>query len=77
MREVADRRILVTLCPLSNVRLQCVRNVEELPIRKFLDASVRFSINSDDPAYFGGVSNSRSILFHSSFDGAPVPTAET
>lgn len=28
--------------------------MEELPIRKFLDAGVRFSINSDDPAYFGG-----------------------
>ncbi|KAL8995024.1 MAG: hypothetical protein Q9169_005172 [Polycauliona sp. 2 TL-2023] len=54
MREVAERRIMVTLCPLSNVRLQCVESVRELPIRKFLDAGVPFSINSDDPAYFGG-----------------------
>lgn len=36
------------------MRLQCVKHVSELPIRKFLDAGVRFSINSDDPAYFGG-----------------------
>jgi adenosine deaminase len=28
--------------------------VEQVPIRKFLDAGVKFSINSDDPAYFGG-----------------------
>ena len=54
MREVAEKKILVTLCPLSNVRLQCVENVKELPIRTFLDNGVMFSINSDDPAYFGG-----------------------
>ncbi|KAI4176594.1 MAG: hypothetical protein LQ343_000885 [Gyalolechia ehrenbergii] len=54
MQEVARRKIMVTLCPLSNVRLQCVKAVAELPIRKFLDQGVPFSINSDDPAYFRG-----------------------
>lgn len=54
MREVADKKILVTMCPLSNVRLRCVKRIKELPIRKFLDSGVSFSINSDDPAYFGG-----------------------
>ncbi|KAI4189179.1 MAG: hypothetical protein L6R41_001622, partial [Letrouitia leprolyta] len=54
MHEVARRKIMVTLCPLSNVRLQCVKAVAELPIREFLDYRVPFSINSDDPAYFGG-----------------------
>lgn len=54
MREVADKKILVTMCPLSNVRLRCVKHIKELPIRKFLDSGVSFSINSDDPAYFGG-----------------------
>lgn len=54
MREVAERGILVTMCPLSNVRLRCVSSVSELPVRQFLDAGVHFSINSDDPAYFGG-----------------------
>lgn len=54
MREVAEKKVLVTLCPLSNVRLQCVKNVADLPIRKFLDQGVAFSLNSDDPAYFDG-----------------------
>ncbi|KAL8717808.1 MAG: hypothetical protein Q9225_004981 [Loekoesia sp. 1 TL-2023] len=54
MRKVAQRKIMVTLCPLSNVRLQCVKDVAELPIRQFLNEGVPFSINSDDPAYFGG-----------------------
>ena len=42
------------MCPLSNVRLRCVTSVKEVPIRRFLEAGVKFSINSDDPAYFGG-----------------------
>ncbi|MCJ1443860.1 MAG: adenine deaminase [Stictis urceolatum] len=52
MREVAERGVLVTMCPLSNVRLRGVRRVEECPVRKFLEAGVRFSVNSDDPSYF-------------------------
>lgn len=54
MEHVAREGILLTVCPLSNVRLRCVSAVDQVPIRKFLDAGVRFSINSDDPAYFGG-----------------------
>ncbi|KIX94829.1 uncharacterized protein Z520_09519 [Fonsecaea multimorphosa CBS 102226] len=54
MRLFADRNIMVTMCPLSNVELRCVSHVRDLPIRTYLDNGVRFSINSDDPAYFGG-----------------------
>ncbi|TAQ91225.1 hypothetical protein B7494_g452 [Chlorociboria aeruginascens] len=53
VKRVAREKVLVTVCPLSNVRLRCVKNMGEVPIRKFLDEGVRFSINSDDPAYFG------------------------
>ena len=52
MEDVARRGMLITVCPLSNLRLQCVKSIAELPIRKFLDKGVKFSINSDDPAYF-------------------------
>jgi adenosine deaminase len=54
LKRVAKSKTLLTVCPLSNVRLRCVSKIAELPIRKFLDEGVRFSINSDDPAYFGG-----------------------
>lgn len=54
MRRLADDKILLTVCPLSNVVLRVVGHVAETPIRTFLDKGVRFSINSDDPAYFGG-----------------------
>ena len=53
MSQVAKAGTLLTVCPLSNVQLRCVTSVKELPIRKFLSAGVRFSLNSDDPAYFG------------------------
>ncbi|EJS42008.1 aah1p [Saccharomyces arboricola H-6] len=56
--ELLDRlardQILLTICPLSNVKLQVVQSVSELPLQKFLDRNVPFSLNSDDPAYFGG-----------------------
>ncbi|RHZ71272.1 adenine deaminase [Aspergillus turcosus] len=54
MARVAREGIMLTVCPLSNVRLRCVETMEQVPIRKFLDTGVKFSINSDDPAYFGG-----------------------
>ena len=68
MREVAERRLLVTLCPLSNVRLRCVREVKELPVKTFLEAGVKFSINSDDPAYFGGYIQDNYCAVQEAFD---------
>lgn len=54
MKRFADERIMVTICPLSNVELRCVRKIADLPIRTYLENKVPFSLNSDDPAYFGG-----------------------
>jgi adenosine deaminase len=53
MQRLAETRILVTLCPISNVTLGFIESIADAPIRDFLDRGVRFSINSDDPAYFG------------------------
>ncbi|EED23536.1 adenosine deaminase [Talaromyces stipitatus ATCC 10500] len=54
MEQVARDEILLTVCPVSNVKLRGVDHISKVPIRAFLDAGVKFSINSDDPAYFGG-----------------------
>lgn len=54
LARIVKEEILLTVCPLSNVCLQAVKEVGEVPIRKFLEDGVKFSINSDDPAYFGG-----------------------
>ncbi|WP_394434244.1 adenosine deaminase [Streptomyces sp. SGAir0957] len=52
-RLVRDR-IPLTLCPLSNVRLRAIDILEEHPLVKLMDAGLLCTVNSDDPAYFGG-----------------------
>jgi adenosine deaminase len=42
------------VCPTSNVALRVVHAIEAHPLRRMLDAGLRVTINSDDPAYFGG-----------------------
>ncbi|MFC8670560.1 adenosine deaminase [Streptomyces sp. NPDC057199] len=52
-RLVRDQ-VPLTLCPLSNVRLRTVDVLEEHPLPAMLDAGLLCTVNSDDPAYFGG-----------------------
>jgi adenosine deaminase len=54
LRRLAADRTPLTVCPLSNVRLRCVPTIAEHPLPTLLDAGVNVTINSDDPAYFGG-----------------------
>jgi adenosine deaminase len=54
VRELAKKRIPLTTCPLSNVRLRVYQNLSEHPLKKLLDAGVSVTANSDDPPYFGG-----------------------
>lgn len=54
MKEVALRRIPLTVCPFSNVRLQVHQSVKETPLLEFTKRGIICSINSDDPSYFGG-----------------------
>ena len=52
-RLVADK-VPLTVCPLSNVRLGVVDSMAQHPLRRMLEAGLKVTINSDDPAYFGG-----------------------
>ncbi|MGC5035128.1 adenosine deaminase [Streptomyces sp. DT190] len=52
-RLVRDR-VPLTLCPLSNVRLRTVDTLADHPLPAMLEASLLCTVNSDDPAYFGG-----------------------
>jgi adenosine deaminase len=54
VRELADLAIPLTVCPLSNVRLRVVPSLAAHPLRAMLDAGLFVTLNSDDPAYFGG-----------------------
>ncbi|KAK4455120.1 adenosine deaminase [Podospora aff. communis PSN243] len=51
---LVERGVMLTMCPVSNVALKGFASLGETPVRRFLDRGVRFSLNSDDPAYFGG-----------------------
>ncbi|MEJ0065253.1 MAG: adenosine deaminase [Caulobacteraceae bacterium] len=46
--------VTLTVCPLSNLRLCVVPKIEDHPIARMLRLGLRATINSDDPAYFGG-----------------------
>ena len=52
-RLVADG-IPLTICPLSNVRLRVFDRLEDHNLARLLDRGVKVTVNSDDPAYFGG-----------------------
>ena len=54
LRRLAADGTPLTVCPLSNVRLRCVPAIEKHPLPALLDAGVMATVNSDDPAYFGG-----------------------
>lgn len=52
--RLAAERIALTVCPLSNVRLRAVPDLADHPLHRLDEAGVAVTINSDDPAYFGG-----------------------
>ncbi|MFD3493151.1 adenosine deaminase [Streptomyces sp. NPDC058690] len=54
VKRLVAERVPLTLCPLSNVRLRAVDILEDHPLRAMLDAGLVCTVNSDDPAYFGG-----------------------
>jgi adenosine deaminase len=54
LRRLAADGTPLTVCPLSNVRLRCVPTIATHPLPALLDAGVKVTVNSDDPAYFGG-----------------------
>ena len=68
MSRIAAEGIMLTLCPLSNLRLGGVKRIADLPVRTFLHKGVRFSVNSDDPAYFGGYIGENFCAVQEAFD---------
>jgi adenosine deaminase len=52
--RLVREQIPLTMCPLSNVKLRVFDRLEDHNLKRLLDRGVRVTINSDDPAYFGG-----------------------
>jgi adenosine deaminase len=59
--RLAAEQIPLTVCPLSNVKLRVFDTMRDHNLRALLDAGVKVTINSDDPAYFGGYVNENYI----------------
>jgi aminodeoxyfutalosine deaminase len=53
LQEIADRQIVLDVCPISNLRTRVVPSLEQHPLPKLLAAGARCSISTDDPAMFG------------------------
>jgi adenosine deaminase len=57
MRRLAVERVPLTVCPLSNVKLCVFKTMAEHNLATLLEAGLAVTVNSDDPAYFGGYIN--------------------
>lgn len=91
VHHLARDQMTLTVCPLSNLRLCVIKRIEDSPVRRMLDLGLKATINSDDPAYFGGYINDnfRAVaealdlsaeqivtLARNSFTGSFLPSAE-
>jgi adenine deaminase len=54
VRRLARERMPLTVCPLSNVKLKVFERIEQHNLKRLLDQGLCVTVNSDDPAYFGG-----------------------
>lgn len=63
--ELRDNQVPLTICPLSNIRLKVFESMKDHNILTLLEQGVNVTVNSDDPAYFGGYLNENYLaLYH-------------
>ena len=68
VKRVAKSDMALTVCPLSNLRLNVVDEMKNHPLRKMLEMGLCATINSDDPSYFGGYMNENYLAVQSGLD---------
>lgn len=73
MQRLADERIALTVCPLSNQKLRVFPDLADHNLKQLLDAGLAVTVNSDDPAYFGGYINDNFVQL---FEAVPALTAK-
>jgi adenosine deaminase len=91
VHHLARDQMTLTVCPLSNLRLCVIDRIADSPVRRMLELGLKATVNSDDPAYFGGYMNDnfRAVaealdlshaqivqLAENSFTGSFLPPAE-
>ena len=73
MQRLAQDRIALTVCPLSNLKLCVFPDLASHTLGQLLSAGIAATVNSDDPAYFGGYMNDN---FTQTFAALPLGAAE-
>ncbi|HWQ85957.1 adenosine deaminase [Brevundimonas sp.] len=91
IERLADERMTLTVCPLSNLKLCVVRDLKDHPVPEMLRRGLHVTLNSDDPAYFGGYVNENyrqladavgltreqiTLMARNSFEGSFLPEAD-
>lgn len=66
---IAEKGLTLTVCPLSNHRLCVVDDMKEHPLLTMMEKGLHVTVNSDDPAYFGGYVNDN---FRAIIDNLPI-----
>jgi len=61
---LANKQIPLTVCPLSNIKLKVFNNMAQHNLKKMLDMGLCVTVNSDDPAYFGGYIEENFLELH-------------
>jgi adenosine deaminase len=75
VRRIAADGLPLTVCPLSNLRLCVVDDLAGHPLQRMLDSGLRATVNSDDPAYFGGYINDNYRRVGDALDLEPAAVA--
>ena len=68
MQTLRERQMPLTVCPLSNTRLKVFDTMDEHNVLELLEGGLHVTVNSDDPAYFGGYLNENYLALHQSLD---------
>ena len=68
MARLAAEKMALTVCPLSNLKLCVVEDLKEHPLRILMENNLKVTINSDDPAYFGGYMNENYLAIAEALD---------
>nr|WP_286009896.1 adenosine deaminase [Larsenimonas salina] len=67
-KTLVERRIPLTVCPLSNVYLKTVPDMSAHPLPALIEHGLCVTLHSDDPAYFGGYMNANFLAVQAAFD---------
>jgi adenosine deaminase len=68
IERVKNLDLALTLCPLSNLELRVIDKIEDFPLKEMLDKGLKITVNSDDPAYFGGQLNENFAVLAEALD---------